>query len=149
MSRADALARRGAALALLAFALASCTLSGRIDFVDHTGLGFEVDIGSGTLQIPPSGTAPHGVNYSGREVAFVIRQGRCRHIYDVPSSDKLLQLPRHPGGMIVFQLEPDMRLHLMPDDSEKPVDPATLASLQRAGFPLAPVFSRCDEPAAG
>ena len=128
--------------------LAACTFAPEINFVDHTGQAFRATIGDRTARVPALGY--DNLHYSGSASQALIRQGRCRFTYEVPSRDRLVDLGPPPTNFrpAALQLEPDMRLYLMPAGATAPVDMATLAASQHAGFPLSPVRSECDEPAA-
>jgi hypothetical protein len=147
MSRAGALGPTRAAAAILAASLAACTFAPEINFVDHTGQGFRATIGDHTARVPASGH--DDLHYPGVASQAVIRQGPCRFTYEVPSRDHLVDMgPPTNFKPAAVQLEPDMRLYLMTAGATAPVDVATLAPLQRAGFPLSPVRKECDEAGA-
>jgi hypothetical protein len=140
--------QRAAAAALAVFALADCTFAPEINFVDHTGQPFRATIRDATARVPAFGH--DSVHVPGLALRALIRQGRCRFAYDVPTRDQLVDMTA-PDRLApaAVQLEPDMRLYLMPPGATAPVDVATLAPLQRSGFPLSPTSTECDEPAPG
>ena len=77
---------------------------------------------------------------------MTIRQGRCRYLYEVPDHYQVLTLLASPAYRhVAVQLEPDMRIYLMPGEATAPLPVETLASLQKGGFPLSPILAHCDD----
>ena len=139
---------RIAAAILAATSLAACTFAPEINFVDHTGQHFRATLGDHTARVPALGY--DNLHYGGGASRALIRLGPCRFTYEVPSRAQLVDMgPPTNFRPAAVQLEPDMRLYLMPAGATAPVDAATLAPLQRAGFPLSPVRTECDDPAPG
>ncbi len=133
--------------AIAAGALAACSLAPVINFVDHTGQDFQVTIGAHTLHVRALGY--DDLRYDTNAHRAVIRQGRCCFTYDIPSWGQFIQsgAVTNPNPVAV-QFEADKRLYLLPAGATMPLDVAALGALQVAGFPLSPMLTECDEPAA-
>jgi hypothetical protein len=72
--------------------------------------------------------------------------GHCRLVYDIPNGNQIPSYPfepEHINPYVKVQIEPDFRVHLVPESTTAVVDVTQYSAMQTGGFPLSPVDRSC------
>jgi len=130
-------------VATIFVALVACSPTLRIAVINNTGQPATFDLAGESITVGSGETAHGDYPQSKFHHRLQLLAAGCRLSYQVPES--LENYPPLPGfvGVVVTQLESDLKIYLVPRDSTTPVRISEVTSLQQDGFPLAPVARQC------